>query len=184
MPLNSALKRQALKFNKQNMFDNSSSSNSDAKRGSKKTTRTAEGEHMQRNEIPPSVIQTSSAGGSSVSALEYSMPLNNIGRKVTFQVWVKDCLFPLVKFLPHRDNISNLDYSLDATTVCGFLRNHCGVSEEDAPTWWRDQRKHLRKTLTDFRNNRIKEIQKRFLGECRLCPCVFSTSVVAASREL
>lgn len=148
------------------MFHSNNSNVNAAERGSKSTTsRTAGGERQQKNEIPPSVIQTSSASGSSVSALEYSMPLNNIGRKVTFQMCVKDYLFPLVKFLPHGDNISNLDYSLDATTACGFLRNHCGVSEEDAPAWWRDQRKHLRKTLTDFRNNRIKEMQKRFLGE-------------------
>ena len=115
-----------------------------------------------RNEVPLAIVQ-SATSASSVSVLEYSMPLNNVGKKMTFQMCVKDHLFPLVKFLPHGDDNTNLHYSLDATTVCGFLCQHGGVSEEDAPNCWKEQWKHLRKTLTNFRNNQIKDMQRGFL---------------------
>ena len=78
---------------------------------------------------------------------------------------VKDHLFPVVKFLPYGDDDTNLEYSLDVTTMCGFLHMHCGVSEDDTQNWWREQQKHLRKTLMDFRNNQIKEMQKCILGK-------------------
>ena len=67
------------------------------------------------------------------------MPLDYVGKKMTFQMSLKDQLFPLVKFLPHEDDDTNLNYSLDATTVCGFLHHHCGVSEADTPNWWQEQ---------------------------------------------
>ena len=82
---------------------------------------------------------------------------------------VKDHLFLVVKFSPYGDDDTNLEYSLDATTVCGFLHMHCGISEDDTQNWWREQWKHLRKTLMDFRNNWIKEMQKCFLGKLVLC---------------
>jgi hypothetical protein len=146
------------------------------KKHKKKRTQGGDFVHQQSNdespmfsqnneEIPPAMVQTTPTTASSVSILEYSMPLTYVGKKVTFQVTVKDHLFPLVKFLPNGDNDSNLDYSLDTTTICGFLRQHCGVPEQDCPNWWQQQKKNLRKTLTDFRNNRIKEMQKRFLGK-------------------
>ena len=124
------------------------------RKGSKQGTVTvANKENPPRHEVPPAIIQMSAMSASSVSVLEYSMPVNNFGKRMTFQMCVKDHLFPLVKFLPHGDDDTNLHYSLDTTTVCGFLHQHCGITEQDAPNWWKEQWKHLRKTLTDFRNN-------------------------------
>ena len=34
-----------------------------------------------RNDVPPAIVQTSSASASSVSVLEYSMPMNYVGKK-------------------------------------------------------------------------------------------------------
>ena len=132
----------------------------------KKNTRknTRRNQRRKKKEIPPKDIDANSATASSISVLEFSMPFNYDGKRMTFQNCVKDHLFPLVKFLPQGDDDTNVEYSLDATTVCGFLHQHCGVLELDAPNWWKEQKTHLRRTLTDFRNNRIKEMQKRFLG--------------------
>ena len=144
--------------------NNKSRGHKPAMRKEKHTEKNKEKPTSQKNDMPPKVVDASSATASSISVLEFSMPFNYDGKRMTFQNCVKDHLFPLVKFLPQGDDDTNVEYSLDATTVCGFLRQHCGVSELDAPNWWKEQKKHLRRTLTDFRNNRIKEMQKRFLG--------------------
>ena len=157
-----------MKFDASGVFSNSTKVQKAAVRRGRKTEKSEQKKQPPKNDVPPAFVQTSSTSASSVSVLEYSMPLNYVGKKITFQMCVKIHLFPLVKFLPHGDDDTNLDYSLDATTVCGFLCQHCGVSEQDAPNWWKEQRKNLWKTLTDFRNNRIKEMQKRFLGKCVL----------------
>ena len=132
---------------------------------------------MPREDVPPAIVRTSSvsATASSVSILKYSMPINYVGKKVTFQMSVKDYLFLVVKFLPYGDDDANLDYSLDVTTVCGFLHLHCGVSEDDTHNWWKDQKKNLRKMLMDFRNNCIKEIQKHFISKLAVhfCPTLY-----------
>jgi hypothetical protein len=146
------------------LSNNKSRGHKPAVRKEKHTEKNKEKPTSQKNDMPPKVVDASSATASSISVLEYSMPFNYDGKKMTFQTCVKDHLFPLVKFLPQGDDDTNLEYSLDAMTVCGFLRQHCGVLELDAPNWWKEQKKHLRRTLTDFRNNRIKEMQKRFLG--------------------
>ena len=129
------------------LSNNKSRGHKPAVRKDKHTEKYKEKPTSQKNDMPPKVVDASSATASSISVLEFSMPFNYDGKRMTFQNCVKDHLFPLVKFLPQGDDDTNVEYSLDATTVCGFLRQHCGVSELDAPNWWKEQKKHLRRTL-------------------------------------
>jgi hypothetical protein len=54
---------------------------------------------------------------------------------------------------------------MDATSICGYLRVCCGVSEADAYQWWDDHRVMLKNIHTDFRNNKIKMIKQQFNGK-------------------
>jgi hypothetical protein len=54
---------------------------------------------------------------------------------------------------------------MDATSICGYLRVCCGVSEADAYQWWDDHRMMLKNIHTDYRNNKIKMIKQQFNGK-------------------
>ena len=85
---------------------------------------------------------------------------------------VKDHLFPKIKFL--KGTNASLDFSMDPTTICGFLRINCGVSDADACQWWNDHRVMLKNIHTDYRNNKIKMIKQQFNGKLQTClilPC-------------
>jgi hypothetical protein len=85
------------------------------------------------------------------------------GSAVAFSMAVKDHLFPKLKFL--KGTNASLDFSMDATSICGYLRVCCGVSEADAYQWWDDHRLMLKNIHTDFRNNKIKMIKQQFNGK-------------------
>jgi hypothetical protein len=85
------------------------------------------------------------------------------GSAVAFSMAVKDYLFPKLKFL--KGTNASLDFSMDATSICGYLRVCCGVSEADAYQWWDDHRIMLKNIHTDFRNNKIKMIKQQFNGK-------------------
>jgi hypothetical protein len=60
---------------------------------------------------------------------------------------------------------ASLDYSLDATSICGFLQINCGVSEADAYQWWDDHHMLLKNIHMDYCNNKIKMIKQQFNGK-------------------
>ena len=83
------------------------------------------------------------------------------GNEATFVLAVKEHLFWKIKFLQGK----NLEYNLEATSICGYLRLHCNVAEKDAPMWWDDLQGKLKKTHTDCRNNKIKTIKQQYYGK-------------------
>jgi hypothetical protein len=85
---------------------------------------------------------------------------------------VKDHLFPKLKFL--KGTNASLDFSMDATSICGFFRINCGVSEADAFQWWDDHHVMLKNIHSDYHNNKIKMIKQHFNGKLQTClilPC-------------
>jgi hypothetical protein len=98
---------------------------------------------------------------------DFSMKISNEGCTAMFGIAVREKLFPKIKFLQgNSKNDMSLDYSIDQTTICGFLRIECGVMENDAYNWWKEMRNKVKSIHTDYRNNRIKMIRKEFLGKC------------------
>jgi hypothetical protein len=88
------------------------------------------------------------------------------GSAIAFSMVVKDHLFPKLKFLKGGTNAS-LDFSMDATSICDFLRINCGVSKADAFQWWDDHRDMLKNIHTDYGNNKIKMIKQQFNGKLK-----------------
>jgi hypothetical protein len=84
--------------------------------------------------LPPPVVKTVV---SSSQSLISSTGIGEFGMNiaVAFSMAVKDHLFPKLKFLKGT-NVS-LDFSMDATSICGFLQINCGVSKADAYQWWK-----------------------------------------------
>jgi hypothetical protein len=117
--------------------------------------------------LPPPVVETvvssSQSLTSSIGIGEFGMNPARKGSAAAFSMAVKDHLFPVLKFLKGT-NVS-LDFSMDATSICGFLWIKCGVSEGDAHQWWDDHRVMLKNIHTDFRNNKIKMIKQQFIGK-------------------
>jgi len=99
---------------------------------------------------PKEVIATPSSKESQTSSIgigEYGMKAAKEGNVATFAWVVKFKLFKNVKFLQGAD--VSLDFSMNATTICGFMRIQCGVSECDAYQWWEEHRMLLRGYLTE-----------------------------------
>jgi hypothetical protein len=117
--------------------------------------------------VPLPVVETVSSSSqsltSSIGIGEFGMNPSRKGSAVTFSMAVKDHLFPKLKFL--KGTNASLDFSMDETSICGFLRIKCGVSEDDAHQWWDDHRAMLKNVHTDFRNNKIKMIKQQFIGK-------------------
>jgi hypothetical protein len=116
---------------------------------------------------PPAVVETvvSSAQSqtSSIGIGEFGMNPAHRGNAATFSMAVKDNLFPKLKFLQGTN--ASLEFSLDTTSICGYLRLCCGVAEADAYQWWADHCIMLKNIHTDIRNNKIKMIKQQFNGK-------------------
>jgi len=117
--------------------------------------------------LPPPVVETvvssSQSLTSSIGIGEFGMNPARRGSAVAFSMAVKDHLFPKLKFL--KGTNASLDFSMDPTSICGYLCVCCGVSEADAYQWWDDHRGMLKTIHTDFRNNKIKMIKQQFNGK-------------------
>jgi hypothetical protein len=117
--------------------------------------------------LPPPVVETvissSQSQTSSIGIGEFGMNPARRGHAAAFSMAVKDNLFQKVKFLQGTN--ASLDFSMDTTSICGYLRVCCGVSETDAYQWWDDHRNMLRNIHTDCRNNKIKMIKQQFNGK-------------------
>ena len=124
----------------------------------------------QRNEHsvqPPQIVETVVSSGqsqaSSIGIGEFGMNPAQKGNAAAFSVAVKENLFRKLKFL--QGTSASLDFSMDTTSICGYLRICCGVSEDDAFQWWEDHRVILKNIHTDCRNNKIKMIKQQFNGK-------------------
>jgi hypothetical protein len=116
---------------------------------------------------PPPVVETvvssNQSQTSSIGIGEFGMNPACRGNAAAFSMAVKDNLFLKLKFLQGTN--ASLDFSMDTTSICGFLCICCGVSEADAYQWWDDHRIMLKTIHTDCRNNKIKMIKQQFTGE-------------------
>jgi hypothetical protein len=121
------------------------------------------------NILPPPVVETvvssSQSQTSSIGIGEFGMNPARKGNAAAFSIAVKDNLFPKLKFLQGTN--ASLDFSMDTTSICGYLRVCCGVSEADAYQWWDDHRMMLKNIHTDCRNNKIKMVKQQFNGKLR-----------------
>jgi hypothetical protein len=120
--------------------------------------------------IPPlvvldTVISSSQSQTSSIGTGEFSMNPAHRGNVAAFSVAVKDSRFPKLKFLQGTN--ASLDFSMDTTSICGYLRVCCGVSEADAYQWWDDHRIMLKNIHTDCCNNEIKMVKQELNGKFR-----------------
>ena len=117
--------------------------------------------------LPPPVVETvissSQSLMSSIGIGEFRKNPARRGSAVAFSMAVKDHLFPKLKFL--KGTNASLDFSMEPTSICGYLCVCCGVSEADAYQWWDDHRGMLKTIHTDFRNNKIKMIKQQFNGK-------------------
>jgi hypothetical protein len=123
--------------------------------------------------IPHAVAsETATSSASQISSVstgmtDFAMNISNEGCSAVFGIAVREKLFPKIKFLQGTTkNDMSLDFSMDNTSICGFLCIECGVMEADAYNWWKEMRKNVKSIHTDYRNNRIKMIRKEFLGKC------------------
>ncbi|MCK7580962.1 MAG: hypothetical protein MZV65_38680 [Chromatiales bacterium] len=148
-----------------------------------------------RNEdaiLPPSFVETvvssSQSLTSSIGIGEFGMNAARRGNAAAFSMAVKDSLFPRMKFLQGTN--ASLDFSMETTSICGYLRVCCGVSDADASQWWDDHRMMLKNIHTDCRNNKIKMIKQQFNGKTRysqlmICqtPCILLTLLLLKSLD-
>jgi len=118
---------------------------------------------------PPPVVETvissSQSQTSSIGIGEFGMNPARRGNAAAFSIAVKDNLFPKLKFLQGTN--ASLDFSMDTTSICGYLHVCCGVLEADAYQWWDDHRMMLKNIHTDCRNNKIKMVKQQFNGKLR-----------------
>jgi hypothetical protein len=116
---------------------------------------------------PPTVVKTVASSSqsltSSIGIGEFGMNQACRGSAVAFSMAVKDHLFPKLKFL--KGTNASLDFSMEATSICGYLRVCCSVSEANAYQWWDDHGVMLKNIHTNFRNNKIKMIKQQFNGK-------------------
>jgi hypothetical protein len=123
--------------------------------------------NSSRAMLPPPVVETvvssSQSQTSSIGIGEFGMNPAHRGSAAAFSMAVKDHLFPKLKFL--KGTNASLDFSMDATSICGYLHICCGVSENDAFQWWDDHCMMLKNIHTDFQNNKIKMIKQQFNGK-------------------
>jgi hypothetical protein len=104
----------------------------------KKHTRSSDNTSKNSNgpNLPPPVVETVVSSSQSLASSigigigEFGMNQACKRSAIGFSMAVKDQLFPTIKFL--KGTNASLDYSLDTTSICGFLQINCGVSEADA----------------------------------------------------
>jgi hypothetical protein len=128
---------------------------------------------LQPPQMVETVISSSQSQTSSIGIGEFGMNPACRGNAAAFSMAVKDNLFPKLKFLQGTN--ASLDFSMDTTSICGYLRICCGVSEVDAYQWWDDHRMMLKNIHTDCRNNKIKMIKQQFTGEFISYALIFQT---------
>ena len=135
--------------------------------GGKNTTQIRNGNTIpQQVVLEPAVVsgcsqsQTSSIG---ITVGEFGMNPARRGNAAAFSMAVKDNLFPKLKFLQGTN--ASLDFSMDTTSICGFMQVCCGVSEADAYQWWDEHRSLLKNIHTDYHNNKIKMLKQQFNGK-------------------
>jgi hypothetical protein len=116
---------------------------------------------------PPLVVETVSSSSqsqtSSIGIGEFGMNPSRRGNAAAFTMAIKESLFPKLKFLQGTN--ASLDFSMDTTSICGYLRVCCGVSEADACQWWHDHHGFVKNIHTDCRNNKIKMLKLQFNGK-------------------
>ena len=141
--------------------------------GRKSDTVSAKGGE-QRNELfvqPPRIVETVVSSGlsqaSSIGIGEFGMNVAKKGNAVAFSIAVKEKLFRQIKFL--QGTSASLEFNMDTTSICGYMRSCCGVTEENAYQWWEDHRATLKSIHTDCRNNKIKMIKQQFIGKFTHC---------------
>ena len=114
--------------------------------------------------LPPPVVETvissNASQTSSIGIGEFGMNPSRKGTAAAFFMAIKSSLFPKLKFLQGTN--ASLDFSMDTTSICGYLRLCCGVSEADAYRWWDDHRGMVKNIHTDCRNNKIKMLKMQF----------------------
>ena len=98
--------------------------------------------NSSRTILPPPVVETvissSQSLMSSIGIGEFGMNPACRGSAVAFSMAVKDHLFPKLKFL--KGTNASLDFSMEPTSICGYLHVCCGVLEADTYQWWDDHR--------------------------------------------
>ena len=113
-----------------------------------------------------SAASSSQSQTSSIGIGEFGMNPARRGNAAAFSMAVKDSLFPKLKFLQGTN--ASLDFSMDTTSICGYLRVCCGVSEADAYQWWDDHRIMLKNIHTDCCNNKIKMVKLQSNGKFKV----------------
>jgi hypothetical protein len=113
--------------------------------------------------LEPVISGCSQSQTSSIGIGEFGMNPAHRGNAAAFSMALKDNLFPKLKFLQGTN--ASLDFSMDTTSICGFMQVCCGVSEADAYQWWDDHRSLLKNIHTDYRNNKIKMLKQQFNGK-------------------
>jgi hypothetical protein len=116
--------------------------------------------------LPPPVVKTVSSSSQSLASStgigESGTNPAYRGSGIAFSMAVKDHLFPKLKIL--KGTNASLDFSMDATSIYGFLQINCSVSKADACQWWDDHHVTLKSIHTDYHNNKIKMIKQQFNG--------------------
>jgi hypothetical protein len=124
---------------------------------------------VQTPTAPPSTIKIRKSSGShkssSVPGLSSMMDMtfNEVSpenQAIMVRSCVKKHVFRLFKFY---DREYDSRYSTDESTLCGFIMKHTNHSRATSD-WWVTMRRMVVKTLTDQRNNAIKNMQNRFKG--------------------
>ena len=69
----------------------------------------------------------------SIGIGEFGMRMSRKGNMTTFNLAIRESLFPMVKFLGGTK--TSLDYSTEPTSICGLLRKHCNIANADARLW-------------------------------------------------
>jgi hypothetical protein len=142
--------------------------------------------------LPPSFVETvvssSQSLPSSIGIGKFGMNAAHRGNAPAFSMAVKDSLFPRMKFLQGTN--ASLDFSMETTSICGYLCVCCGVSDADASQWWDDHCMTLKNIHTDCCNNKIKMIMQQFNGKIRhtqlvICqtPCILLTLLLFKSLD-
>jgi hypothetical protein len=122
---------------------------------------------------PPSTINIRKSSGShkssSIPGLSSMMDMtfNEISpenQAIMVRSCVKKHVFRVFKFY---DREYDSRYSTDESTLCGFIMKQTNHSRATSD-WWINMRRMVVKTLTDQRNNAIKNLQNKFKGTNRM----------------
>ena len=123
--------------------------------GRKNTTQNRSGNTIPQQVVLETVISgCSQSQTSSIGIGEFGMNPAHRGNAAAFSMAVKDNLFPKLKFLQGTN--ASLDFSMDPTSICGFMQVCCGVSEADAYQWWDDHHSLLKTSTWTTATTKLK----------------------------